>query len=242
MVNTAIPPCPSPGSPRIYSNHTKWVKPRHFYLLTWNKGSWTFPPALSASGWAGWVHQRAELHTPRHRAPPPCSVGTKKENFQLSSKLPAGSLRVQAKPCHKKNYFLQKKREFRWKGGRCTLSGTCEPQIQLKIRAIFINLSLAQTKATLRQQPLRVKSCNILHLKPAKKPVGRSFHEQFRGLFNVSKRGNYGRELQLLIPGRMQWRIGSARGNVLAKKTAVPHSMGEPHQPGTALGLSKGKK
>lgn len=49
-----------------------------------------------------------------------------------------------------------------------------EPQLQLRIQGIFINLSVAQTKANLKQQPLKVKNCNILYLKP----VGKSFYEQ----------------------------------------------------------------
>lgn len=111
------------------------------------------------------------------------------------------------------------------------------PQLQLRIRDIFINLRLSQTKAALRQQPLQEKSCNILHLKPAKKPVGGgvSMNNQFRGSFHVSKRGNDGQELssncsflggcsELAVPG----------GNVLAKKkktgrtTAAWDSTGSP--------------
>lgn len=103
----------------------QWIYYHHCYLLTWNKGSWTFPPALSASGWAGWVHQRAELHTPAHRAPPPCSVGEKKRIFSSVPSSQQGLWRCKPSPATERIPSCRK-RGLRWKGGSCTLGGSWE--------------------------------------------------------------------------------------------------------------------
>lgn len=104
--------------------------------------------------------------------------GEKKGIFSSVPKLPAVSLEGgKPSPATEITLFCRK-REFRWKGGSCTRVTEwylrSEPQLQLRIQGIFINLGVAQTKANLKQQPLKVKNWNILYLKP----VGKSFCDQ----------------------------------------------------------------
>lgn len=86
----------------------------------------------------------------------------KKENFQLSSKLPAGFLKVQGKPCHRENSLLQKKGIEK---GRRELHTGWELRTEPKFRIweIFIHLSNKQ-----KQPSDKMKICDIFNLKSEK--------------------------------------------------------------------------